>query len=124
MKIQNVKESTIQATILSFIFSLFILLSAILIIFLNDTNDLLSFSTIKLLFSKEPLLWIFLLLIVLLPLSVFIIFNSFNKQIRQKQLVIDQEFAKSHKITDYVSKLIREDFNSEYEIENQSDKLG
>jgi len=124
MKIKNVKESTIQATILSFIFSLFILLTAILIIFLNDSNDLLSFSTMQLLFRKVPLLWIFLFLTVLIPISIFIIFSKYNNLLSQRQSIIDLEFKKSHKITDYVSKLIFEDFISEYEIENQNDKLG
>jgi PAS domain S-box-containing protein len=124
MKIQKVKESTIQATILSFIFSLFLLLTAVLIIFINDTNDLLSYSTMQIIFKKTPLLWMFLILIFLLPLAVFLIFNRFNKLVDQRQSIVDQEYAKSHKITDYLFTLIREDFDTEYQIEGENDKLG
>jgi PAS domain S-box-containing protein len=124
MKIQNFKELTVQATILSFIFSLFILIAAILIIFVNDTNDILSLSTILQLFKKEPLLLVFVGLTIILPLTIFLIFSNFSKLLSHKELALDQEFLKSHKITDYIFNLIREDFDVEYKIEDQDDRLG
>lgn len=124
MKIQNLKESTIQATILSFIFSIFILLTAILIKYVKAIDDILSFATISFIFRHEPVLWIILALVIIITVATYIVFSRFNQRLSKKQSFIDQEYARSHKITDYIFKLIREDFDSEYEIEGEHDKLG
>jgi PAS domain S-box-containing protein len=124
MKIQNYRESTIQAAVLSLILALSLFIIGILIFFLRDTNNVLNISTVIKIISKEPIIWILGLLVILIPSAVFLIFNNFNKQLDLKQLALGQEYAISHKITDYIFKLIREDFDSEYEIEDENDKLG
>ena len=55
------RDKTIQATLLSFILSLFIFIVCLTIMFITDITDVISFSATIKLIKEQPLLWIILL---------------------------------------------------------------
>jgi PAS domain S-box-containing protein len=124
MKIHSYQEKIIQAVVLSFISALFLLITGIVIVFITEVNELLTFSTFFLVFINQPILWLLAVLVILFPIITYLVYIHLYGQIEKKQKDIDTEHSKSLKITEFILKIIRQDFASTYEIDNEDDKLG
>jgi len=124
MKIHSFRERTIQAMILGLISAFFILISGIVITFITDVNEIFTFSSLIHVFISQPILWIFVFLVFAIPYIIYLIYRNFYNQIEQKQKFLEDEYSKSSKITEFILNIIRQDFTSIYEIDNQNDKLG
>jgi PAS domain S-box-containing protein len=114
----------IPATIFSFLGAFILLVLGILSLYITDVSNIISFSSIFHLFENRPLLWILAALVLIIPLLVFFIFYSHNRQINQLAGYIEDEELKASKINDFVSQLIDENFENELALDNQEDKLG
>ena len=56
--------------------------------------------------------------------DVYFIYNNFEKNIRERESLLEQESLKSHRTTDFIFNLIRENFDTEYVVEDERDKQG
>lgn len=118
------QENTNKATIVSFIAILFFLIVAIVIVFLSSNSQVFSFTTLLLLFKSQPLLWIFLIMVFIIPSVTYILFKYFSNKLDQKDELLEAEYQQTDKITDFILKVTKLDFNTEYIIKDQKDKLG
>jgi PAS domain S-box-containing protein len=117
-------DNVIQATVYSFIISIFFFLLALLSRFISDISDAITFKTLGKVILDEPLLWIFSSLIVIIPLVIFFIFLSFERTLGSKQRIIDENQDNNQAINDFITKLIHEDFSASYNVAHQDDKIG
>ncbi len=117
------RDKTIQATLLTFILSIFIFIVSLSSLFITDFTDAISFSSIIKLIKEQPLLWIISFLVIIIPVCVYFIFKSFGKSLSEKQKVIDKENSKSFETANFISKLTQEDFSSEFVMDDEDDKL-
>lgn len=124
MKNKSLREATVKATILSFIIALFFYVVGNFLIFLSDVDEIMNIRTWFAVNLEKPILWLLALLVILIPIAVFLIFHNAEKKLSDQESKLQQESAKSHKITDFIFNLIHENFDIEYEIKDESDKLG
>lgn len=122
MNIQNYRENTVQNTVLSIIIALFIVVTGIIILFIR-AEEAITLSFVGHLFRTEPLLVVLTILGIILPVGVFFLLRNYVKVISAKQTTLDEEHKKTLKTTDFISKLIQEDFDATYEAD-EDDKLG
>lgn len=122
MNITNYRENTIQVTVLSFVFTLFILITGIIILFIK-TEEIITFSLIGSFYKTETLLIILSALVLIVPLGVYFISRNYAKLIASHHASLEDEHKKTVKTTDFISKLIQEDFEAQYDAE-EDDKLG
>ncbi len=113
---ENKKEFITQMTMLAVVISLIFPITALAIdlILLEDTTY-----TIKgfaKLYSDNPLHWIILSLVLVIPIAVFFIARFFSNRLQEKLRIIKQEQNKTKKIDDFTQKLIKEDFSVEIDI--------
>ncbi|MBA7588432.1 hypothetical protein ES708_30490 [subsurface metagenome] len=123
MNIQSYRVTTLQATLLSFILSLFIFIVGLILVFITDVTETITFLSIVHIIVSRPALFILAMLVILVPLGVFFIYRGYNKALSLKQNIIEKENAKSLETTNFISKLIQEDFTTEFDSEYEDDKL-
>jgi hypothetical protein len=124
INIHSYRERANQAVVLSIIFTAIILIIGIAIVFLNGVNKAFNLATFLYLFKIQPILWILICLVILFPLITYFIFRHFNKQLIKKDGELDSEHQRTYRITDFILKITKLDFNTAYETEGETDKLG
>lgn len=124
MNFHSYREKANQAIFFGLIFSVFILIVGIVIVFLNEVNQIFTLSMLFYVFKVQPILWILLILVFLVPSSIYILYRYFNRLLIKKDEELESENQKTHKITDFILRITKLDFNTSYEIEDQNDKLG
>jgi putative methionine-R-sulfoxide reductase with GAF domain len=124
MKILSNRGAIIQATTYSFIGTIVILAIGILSLYITDVSDIISLSSILKLFVGRPLLWILASFVVIIPLIIFLIYYNHSFELERINNYIEKENLKVTKIDDFVSRLMHEDFDSEFTLDDQEDKLG
>jgi PAS domain S-box-containing protein len=122
--LHSYNEKANQATVIGFIVSLFILIIGIVIVFLNNVTQVFSLATLIHLFKIQPILWLLLALVILLPVFIYFIYRHFTNELIFKDKNLQIEHQKTHQITDFILKITKQDFETIYEIEDQNDKLG
>lgn len=123
MKNHSYRETIIQATVYSFLFTIVVLIIAILSLFISDVTDMINIKSIFSVFLSEPLLWILASLVLVIPLATLLIFSNHTRNLAQKQVIIDRDNEKNSAINDFVTKLIADDFTSNFDIEDEDDKI-
>jgi len=118
------QENTNKATVVSFIAMLFLLIVAIVFVFLSGNSQVFSFKTLIALFKSQPVLLIFLIMVFIIPSVTNILFKYFSNKLDQKDELLEAEFQQTDKITDFIIRITKLDFNTEYIIKDQKDKLG
>ena len=124
MKIIKFRENSIQAAVYSLVFIIVVFFIALLSLYISDVTDEISFSSLLNSFTSNPILWILASLIIIVPLSVFLIYQNYEKKLDQKQQVINRENEKSFTIDNFITRLIQEDFDAEFTITDEEDKIG
>jgi PAS domain S-box-containing protein len=124
MKIHSDSVNITQATLYSFIGAFIILAFGIFSLFTTEAAGTITIASIIKLFSGRPLLWILASFVVIIPLIIFLIYYNHGRRMDRLQKYIDVENQKDYAIADLVSKLIQEDFNSDFSLEDKDDKLG
>ncbi len=124
MKVFTIRENSIQAAIYSFLFTLILFFIILFSLYITDISNVLSFSSIYHTFITKPFLWIVASLIIIVPLTIFFIFQKYEIILAQKEQIIDRENAKTLTINNFISKLIQEDFTVEYSTVDKNDKIG
>ncbi len=112
-------ELSVHATILSFIISL--LLYAVAFVVLVTTKEGVNVATddLILLQKSEPLMWVFAVLVFIIPLATFSIFIFFNYHLNKKNIQLTQDNENNKIINNYINDLIKEKYDSEIELEGQ-----
>ncbi|MBN1596960.1 MAG: PAS domain S-box protein [Bacteroidales bacterium] len=124
MKFLSFKEATNQATFFSIILTICLLTIGILLTFMADITSAITFTSIGYAIISRPALWVLILLVFLIPLITYLIYNNFAKKLSEMQESLENESSKSYKINSFVSELIQENFETEYSLEGEDDKLG
>ncbi|MBN2523767.1 MAG: PAS domain S-box protein [Bacteroidales bacterium] len=123
MNKQGLRDTIIQATLLSFILFLFIFIVGLIILFITDVTEVISFSSALRTIATHPLLWILAMLVFFVPVAVFFLFRNFSNKIDRKQNIIEKEHSKTLETASFISKLIKEDFSSDLKMDDEDDKL-
>lgn len=123
MNIIKIRENSIQAAIYSLVFSVVVFFIALLSLYISDVSDVISFSSLYNTFLTKPILWIMGLLVIIIPVSIFFIFQKLGQKLDYKQEIIDREYTKTLTIDNFISKLIQEDFDAEYNTDDKEDKI-
>jgi PAS domain S-box-containing protein len=123
MNYQGDRGTTMQATLFSLIFSLFIFIVCLIVIFITDAKETITLGSVLRTIRTYPLLWIISFLTVAIPVAVFIIYRKFGSLLAEKQEIIDQENAKVSETANFISRLTQEDFGSELKMADKEDKL-
>ena len=120
---ENKKVFIVQITILAFIISLLFPVSAIFIdIILHDSFSY-TFGDFMGLYAQNPIQWIILSLVLIIPAITFFTVKYFSNISEKKQKIIDSEQNKTKRIEEFTKKLIHEDFSQDFEI-TKNDNLG
>lgn len=120
----NQREFLIQNTTYAFIISLVFPLFALLLEFLKRTDLPFNLKGISTIYSENPIQWIVLMLVIIVPVVVYLFLNFFYSRISEKENKIIFEQARSKKVNLFVRKLIQEDFSQNYEVSGEEDELG
>ena len=123
MKIHRYRETIVQATFYSFVLAFIIFFIAVFSKFISDVSDVITLKSVVLLFISEPLLWIFAIMLVVIPAAIFLIYR--NQAIKRGRLqdTIDKDIKKSNTINDFVTRLIQEDFTADLSESDENDKI-
>jgi PAS domain S-box-containing protein len=124
MNFNSYRDKANQAIFFSFIISLFVLIIGIVVVFLNEVNRIFSLSTLFYLFKIQPILWILLGFVVFIPISIYFIYKYFINILVNKDEELETEHKKTNRITDFILKITKLDFNTTISEEDQNDKLG
>ncbi len=124
MKIHSESVNITQATLFGFIGAFILLAFGVFSLYTTEVTDTITISSIVHLFAGRPLLWILASLLIIVPLTLFLIFYAHGKEMDRLQKFIDDENRKDTSINDLVSRLIREDFETEFSLDDKDDKLG
>lgn len=123
MKIKNQRALIVQYTIVSFIFSLLIPLTAIFLDLIKRNIDYTS-AGFKTLITSSSVYYLLAILTILIPVATFFIVRNFVLKINKHQDAIIKEQEKSKKVAEYLSRLIKNDFSVNFEVEDKNDVLG
>lgn len=124
MNFSSYRDRASQAILFSLIISLFVLIIGIVIVYLNEVNQIFTLSTLFYVFKIQPILWILLSLVVLIPLAIYFSFSYYNNLLIKKDNDLETEHTRTHRITDFVLKMTKLDFDTSIAIDDQNDKLG
>jgi PAS domain S-box-containing protein len=123
MTVKSYRENTVQATVLSFILALFILLVGYAIIFITSVDDIITIPLVIKLLTLEPLLIVLGSFLVVLPVVTYLVFRVYSTKLALRDADLEKEYERSTLTTNFISHLIRGDFSADFEID-QDDKLG
>jgi putative methionine-R-sulfoxide reductase with GAF domain len=124
MKIHSDSVNVTQATIYSFIGALLFLGVAMFSLYLNEVSETITISSMIHLFVGRPLLWMIASLLIILPVTIFLIYYFHGKEMDRLHKYISSEEKKDSEITDFIAKLIHEEYNAEFPLDDKTDKLG
>ncbi|MBN2612872.1 MAG: PAS domain S-box protein [Bacteroidales bacterium] len=120
----NQRSFVVQNTIYAFVLSLFFPLLGISIDLINSNDMQFTLEGIRTVYSQNPLHWIILLAIIVLPLVSYYFSNKYIRDIASKQSHLDLLSGKMNKINHFTQKLIEDDFTQAFDIEGNEDSLG
>jgi PAS domain S-box-containing protein len=120
---ENKKESIVQLTILAVIISLLFPVAAIFIDIILHESFSYTLSDFIRLYAENPIQYIILSLVIVIPVVTFFSIKYFSKIIDKKQKIIDSEKHKTKRIEEFTKKLIQEDFSHDFESD-KDDSLG
>ena len=120
---KNRKEFVTQITILAVVISMILPITALFIDLIVQKDVTYSVKGFLKLYSENPLHWVILSLLIVLPTLVFFVARIFSGRLAEKQKIIDYEQNRTKIIADFTQGLIKEDFSKELEI-SDDDILG
>ena len=120
---ENKREFIAQITILAAIISLLFPVSAVFINIIIHDGFSYTFKDFAGLYSENPLHWIILSLILIIPVITYFATRYFANIIDKNQKNIASERSKTRKIQDFTKNLIQEDFSRDFEV-SEDDSLG
>ncbi|MBN2214282.1 MAG: PAS domain S-box protein [Bacteroidales bacterium] len=124
MEAENQKEFVLQNTLYAFVLSLLFPVFAIFIeVLVRDTMQF-NFSGLKIIYSENPIHWIVLLLVIIIPGATFLYSRYFAKELIKKQKQLDFEMGRTKKINDFTQKLINGDYSADFILTDEDDVLG
>ncbi len=124
MEAENQKEFVNQNTFYAFVLSLFLPVIGIFIEILVRDNLQFNFTGLKMIYSENPVHWIILLLVIIIPLATYLYTGIFSRQLRMKQKQLDFELDRTKRINDFTQKLIGGDFTAGFTLSDEDDILG
>lgn len=120
---ENKREFIAQITILAAIISLLFPVSAVFINIMILDGFSYTFKDFAGLYSENPIHWIILSLILIIPVITYFTTKYFANIIDKNRKNIASERSKTRKIQDFTKKLIQEDFSHDFEV-SEDDSLG
>lgn len=108
---------SVLLTVIIFIFAVFVGL------FKSEEADF-SVSGLGILFQTNPVFWFLLVLIVLLPLTVFLVTRNFNKKLIEKQQIIDLEQSRINQVDEFARQLSQDNLEVDFKLTGENDSLG
>jgi PAS domain S-box-containing protein len=120
---ENKKESIVQLTILAIIISLLFPVAAIFIDIILHESFSYTLSDFVRLYTENPIQYIILSLVIIIPVAVFFSLRYYSKILGKKQGIIDSEKHKTKRIEEFTKTLIQEDFSHDFESA-EDDSLG
>ncbi|UCH13542.1 MAG: PAS domain S-box protein [Bacteroidales bacterium] len=120
---ENKREFVTQITILAAIISLLFPISAVFINLLILDDFTYTFKDFAGLYSENPVHWIILSLILIIPVTTYLTTRYFANVIDTNQKRLSSERNKTRRIQDFTKTLIQEDFSQEFEV-SEDDSLG
>ena len=120
---ENKREFIVQITILAAVISLLFPVSALFIDIIIHDSFSYTFSDFTGLYSKNPLHWITLSLILIVPVVTYFATKYFSNIIDKNRKNLAYERNKTRIIQEFTKKLIQEDFSHEFEV-SEDDSLG
>jgi PAS domain S-box-containing protein len=124
MEAENHKEFVLQNTIYAFILSLFFPMIGIFFEVLARNDVQFNFAGLKMVYTDNPVHWIVLLAVVVLPGATYFYSRYFSRQLTSKQKKLDFEMGRTKKINDFTQKLINGDFSAGFTLTDENDILG
>jgi len=118
------KELVSQFTFLAVIFSLVVLLAAVFLGLMKSEEATFSTSGVIWLFVHNPGYWFLILFVIVFPLASFWLARKFNRQVIEKQALIDQEQDRMQRINQFTQHLIQDDFEVDFKLTGSTDELG
>lgn len=124
MEAENQKEFASQNTIYAFVLSLFLPVIGIFLEILVRDNLPFNFTGLKIIYTENPVQWIILSTVILIPALTYFISLGFSKELARKQQQLNIETRKTKKINDFTQKLIGGDFTATFSLTDEEDILG
>ncbi len=124
METKNQKEFVVQRTLIALILSILFPLISIFIEFINNSEIAFNIRSIDRIYAENPVMWLILLLVVIIPAITFYISKLYWKAVYRKQRQIDHELDRMKKVNAFIKSLIGEDFLIDFEQESEEDLLG
>ena len=124
MEAENQKEFASQNTIYAFVLSLFLPVIGIFLEILVRDNLPFNFTGLKIIYTENPIQWIILSTVILIPALTYFISLGFSKELARKQQQLNIETRKTKKINDFTQKLIGGDFTATFSLTDEEDILG
>ncbi|MFO7658556.1 MAG: GAF domain-containing protein, partial [Bacteroidales bacterium] len=120
----NQRSFVLQNTLYAFILSLFFPLLGISADLISSNELQFTLEGVRALYSNNPLHWIVLQAIIILPLISYYFSNKYVRDISRKQAQLDFLSGKMNKINHFTQKLIEDDYTQAFDIEGDADSLG
>ncbi len=120
---ENKRAFVVQITTLAAVISLLFPISALFIDIIIHDSFTYTLSDFAGLYSDNPLQWIALSLVIIIPVVTYFTAKYFSDIIDKNQKNIAFERNKTRRIQDFIKKLIQEDFSHDFEA-SEDDSLG
>ncbi len=124
METGNQKELVIQNSIYAFIISLFFPLVGIFFDLIFRSNTQFSFEGVRTIYAENPLQWILLSFVIIIPLGTMVFTQQYASNLSEKQKQLDAEIDRMNKINQFTQRLIDEDFTASLDQTGENETLG
>ena len=124
MEAENQKEFVLQNTLYAFVLSLFFPVLGIFLEILVRENLQFNFTGLKMIYAENPVHWIVLMAIIIIPGLTYFYSRYFSRLLVKKQTQLDYEMGRTKKINDFTQKLISGDFTASIALTDENDILG
>jgi PAS domain S-box-containing protein len=118
------KERLTGYTVLSSIMAVILLVFALLLGLITYDEADFSMSGIAWLFQHNPVFWLLVVSVLLLPLTVYWITGKLTKQLLDKQKIIDFEQTRIDQVNDFARQLIQDNLEADFALSGENDTLG